>query len=305
MPHHNLKVNKDGLEEAQKWGWDYPLAASKSGIKLSEFEGGRFELHWHADIEITLVQSGRMYYQANDRVFLLQAGDAVFVNSNVLHAGWLSESEDCVYRTLNFNTVMISGHENSRIEHRYVRPLLHGQRLPLLLMKGEDEAAAPLLLLLSEIFSLQTGGENGRELLVKAALLRLWYYLCQAADTAIDAPAEKGVAAVKQAIDYMEAQFSAKLTLLDIAHSCGLSRSEFCRVFHRFTGRTPFAYLQQLRVRHSLPLLESNVYSITEIAERCGFAGASYYAEIFRRFMGTSPLAYRKQHDKGAATAGT
>jgi len=83
--------------------------------------------------------------------------------------------------------------------------------------------------------------------------------------------------------------------LESLAEVCCFSRSEFCRIFRRYTGRTPFSYLQHLRVRRSLPLLADPALSVTEVAERTGFAGASYYAEVFRRYMNLSPLQYRKQ----------
>lgn len=39
--------------------------------------------------------------------------------------------------------------------------------------------------------------------------------------------------------------------------------------------------------------------SITEIAHRCGFGGASYYCEVFKKYYGVSPLTYRKKGEGG------
>jgi transcriptional regulator GlxA family with amidase domain len=93
----------------------------------------------------------------------------------------------------------------------------------------------------------------------------------------------------------MEEHYAERLTLEQLAQTCNFSRSEFCRIFKRFTGRTPFSYLQHLRVRRSLSLLQDRTLSVTEVAERTGFTGASYYAEIFRRYMNLSPLQYRRE----------
>ena len=93
----------------------------------------------------------------------------------------------------------------------------------------------------------------------------------------------------------MESHYAEPITLDGLAAEAHLSRSAFCHAFHRFTGRTPFGYLQHLRVRRSLPLLLSGEWSVAQVAAMTGFSGASYYAEIFRRFMGTSPLQYKKR----------
>ena len=138
MGHEKLNLDRTGLERGMRGTPDFPVSGGLGAGNIADYEGGRFECHFHPETELTLIESGEMYYQANDRVFLLQAGDAVFVNANVMHAGWQKDGASCLYSPLNFSTVMIYGHEHSRIEASFVRPLTEENRLPLLVMHKDD-----------------------------------------------------------------------------------------------------------------------------------------------------------------------
>ena len=295
MGYSRLKLDKTGLELGSRGSWAFPVTGGHRPGILSSYEGGRFECHFHAETEMTLIEDGEMYYQANDKVFLLQKGDGIFVNSNVMHAGWLTGNSDCKYYPMNFATVMVSGHENSRIEQEYVEPLLRDNLIPFAAFFAKNEEDRPILALMREQQRLLAEKAEGYELLVKANLCLLWRLLYLRAKREEPIYPDRGTAAVKDAIAFIEAHYAERLTLEQLAETCNFSRSEFCRIFKRFTGRTPFAYLQHLRVRRSLPLLQDRTLSVTEIAERTGFAGASYYAEIFRRYMNMSPLEYRRK----------
>lgn len=294
MKYSRLQLDKTGLELGTRGTWAFPVTGGSRPGVLSHYEGGRFEYHFHPEAEITLIAEGEMYYQANEKAFLLRAGDGIFVNSNVMHAGWRNGEKDCKYYPMNFSPVMVSGHENSRIEQQYVEPLLRDNLIPFAVFFANKEEDRPFLSLISEFQKLVGERADGYELLCKATLCRIWYLLYQKAKEGQSICPDRGVMAVKDAIAYMEAHYAERLTLDALAEVCNFSRSEFCRIFRRFTGRTPFEYLQHLRVRRSLPLLQDRSLSVTQVAERAGFAGASYYAEVFRRYMNLSPLQYRK-----------
>ena len=295
MKYSKLKIDKTGLELGSRGSWAFPVTGGRHAGRLSSYEGGRFECHFHAEAEVTLIAEGEMYYQANDKVFLLGAGDGIFVNSNVMHAGWLTGNDDCQYYPMNFATVMVYGHENSLIQQEYVDPVLRENLIPYAVFFAKNEEDRPFLALLHEYRELLDERKEGHELLVKSVLCRMWPFLYMRARREEPICPDRGVAAVKNAISLMQERYAERLTLEELALACGFSRSEFCRIFKRLTGRTPFAYLQHLRVRRSLSLLQDRSLSVTEIAERTGFAGASYYAEVFRRYMGASPLEYRKR----------
>ena len=88
-------------KELKKHGSDqFPFLVSYE--QLSRYKSGSFLWHWHPEIEVTLVTEGQMLYKVNQKVFHLKKNDILFGNVNVLHAGFMEDSEDCSYTSVTF-----------------------------------------------------------------------------------------------------------------------------------------------------------------------------------------------------------
>ena len=53
--------------------------------ELTTLPGWEGPLHWHPDFEIATAENGVLDYQVGDRHILLESGDSIFVNGNMLH----------------------------------------------------------------------------------------------------------------------------------------------------------------------------------------------------------------------------
>jgi AraC family transcriptional regulator len=91
----------------------------------------------------------------------------------------------------------------------------------------------------------------------------------------------------------MRSNHHRPLTLAEIAAVADLSTFHFLRVFKAATGRTPYRYLNGIRVEHARRYLERGDLSVTEVSRLCGFATPSRLATTFRQEVGLSPSAYR------------
>ena len=79
----------------------------------------------------------------------------------------------------------------------------------------------------------------------------------------------------------------------------GLSPARLCRVFRSVVGRTPTAYLIDLRLSQAHRFLQEGQVSVKEVARYVGITDANYFARIFRRRFGLTPSAVvDKYHDK-------
>ena len=54
-------------------------------------------------------------------------------------------------------------------------------------------------------------------------------------------------------------------------------------------------YITYVRVNNAEKLLENSKYSITQIADMCGFCGSTYFSSVFKKFKGMAPLTFRKE----------
>ena len=99
---------------------------------------------------------------------------------------------------------------------------------------------------------------------------------------------------LKQVIDYMRANLSQDLSILDLATLTGMSKSHFSRSFKQSVGIAPYQYLVQQRVERAKRLLKQRSLPISDIALDCGFANQTHLTKVFRQMTGTTPKAYQK-----------
>lgn len=73
----------------------------------------------------------------------------------------------------------------------------------------------------------------------------------------------------------------------------GLSYSYFKEIFIKQYGISPVKYVTNLRIEKAKELLITGQYTITEIAERCGFDSVYYFSRVFKNHMGVTPKNYK------------
>ena len=55
------------------------------------------------------------------------------------------------------------------------------------------------------------------------------------------------------------------------------------------TNQSPTDFIKTIRLDHSLDLIQSRKYTITEVSELCGFSSVGYFSTVFRKHYGKSP----------------
>jgi AraC-like DNA-binding protein/mannose-6-phosphate isomerase-like protein (cupin superfamily) len=100
---------------------------------------------------------------------------------------------------------------------------------------------------------------------------------------------------LRRAIDYIGENLSEPLTLSAIADVAYMSPTYFSSVFKRLNGISPWEYITIKRVEKAVEMLKSTDLSKLEIAERCGFSGASNFYKMFLRITGKRPSDFTKK----------
>jgi transcriptional regulator GlxA family with amidase domain len=95
---------------------------------------------------------------------------------------------------------------------------------------------------------------------------------------------------------FMERNLDQSIGVAELAAAARLSSSHFSRAFHVSFAETPYSYLQGLRVRRALTLLQHGALPLCQIATECGFSDQSHFNRVFKKLTGRSPGAWRRAH---------
>jgi AraC family transcriptional regulator len=92
-----------------------------------------------------------------------------------------------------------------------------------------------------------------------------------------------------RAVEYIQDQLDADLTVSGIAQAVGMSPDHFTRLFKKSTGQTPYEYVVEARVRKAKELLTTGKFTISEAAYHVGFVDQSHLTRHFKRVFGLPP----------------
>lgn len=102
------------------------------------------------------------------------------------------------------------------------------------------------------------------------------------------------VFSIQRAQEYMAAHLCESISLQDLSRYCFISPFHFSRVFKKFTGYSPYHYLQIQRLKHAEILLKTTGLTITDIGFQSGFNSPDYFCAAFTKAYKMSPSMYKR-----------
>lgn len=275
------------------------------GIYMDEYQkmdGHKLPCHWHSAFEYELVLSGKVNIQINDETITLSAGECVFINSGTLHSGMqISTSEDAVVCAVCFSPDLFTRNVQSSMYQKYFQPLfgkgVHGFKIDCGSAIGSG--IHDTLCWFSEI----NKDMSGYELRVLSKVSNLWLDTVKYIDENLIQPADdkenysRQKETIKILLSYVHENYAKDLSVDTLTSYAHISRSECFRCFNHYTGKTPFAYINDYRLSQAEHLLRTSSLSIIDVCLSCGFSSQSYFGKMFKRRYGISPSKYRRNHN--------
>lgn len=262
---------------------------------------GYLDLHWHEELQFTLVVRGTVTMQANGVPYALKQGEAIFLNRNVLHMS--SElSDDGCYVSFNFPEKLLGFFPGSRMEQDGVLPYTTDAMLQAVTFAPGTVWQKEILDILWELKDcfdrIEAGltGQSHPEYRVALLAVQLWYSLITHLDTEESEPRTglRKQERIRTLMTFVHEHHTENLTLAQIAASANVSEGECCRCFKALSGESPIEYLNTYRVIRAMELLSTTELSVTEVAHAAGFGDAGYFSRCFKKRTGITPSAYRK-----------
>lgn len=109
-----------------------------------------------------------------------------------------------------------------------------------------------------------------------------------------DRTAYKNVLRLRPVMEYIEENKRKRIYIHELSVLTALSEDHFEKLFRATVGRTPFEYIQYVRMNEALCRLVATEDSVAKVASASGFSGGTYFARLFTEAMGVSPRDYRE-----------
>ncbi len=291
-----MQIETNAIQKETKSHGNYNFPVLVSYESLRKYESGSFLWHWHPEIELTLITSGKMRYKVNNEEFILKKGDAIFCNSGVLHSGSMIALENCDYIATTFDPKVIYGFENSIVYTKYVKPVVQDFFFPVVVFDGAEDWHSDIVATIKELIEKNKLQTEEKELEIIICLQQFWKILFHHRKSFIKPEVQTNLdfERLRSIITFIELNYENRITLDDIAGKINLCKEECCRLFKRCMNTSIFDYIIQFRIEKSARLLKETDTSITEIAQDVGFNDANHFAKIFRREKGMSPTQFRQ-----------
>ncbi len=271
---------------------DYPIYIRK--LLLSSYHNFAAPAHWHDDIELIAVLRGEMNYHINGEIITIRQNEGVFINSRQLHYGFSKTKAECEFICVLIHPWMLC--VTQALEKKYVVPLLENENITDIKLSSDIPWKKTVLNLIVDMYHAKD--DRTAPLTAISSFLKIWSLIYEKSEILVCPKKQSSdFTILKNMIGYIQKCYCQRITLEGIAKSGAVGQSKCCKLFAKYIGTTPNAYLIQYRLHQSFWYLKNTDMTIAEVAQTVGFSGSSYYAKIFRKWCKKSPSEYRKAVD--------
>ena len=261
--------------------------------ELVELPNWAGPFHWHPDFEIATAASGVLDYQVGQQHIMLEAGDSIFINGNMLHrVRQLSGDSPDPTPIIIFSGVAIAP-EHSTIYQKYIHPIAQCDSLPFIVFRHENSSFREVNRLIQDTYSRLSEQTQCYEMAVQRNISRIFedifcnldrFPKCEATRIQI-----KSQIRLQQMLTYIYEHYAETVTLEDIANAAHISRSESGRCFNAYMGCSPVDALIQYRLQTARRLLNEKTLTLQQVSFACGFNCVNYFSRRFKKTYGYAP----------------
>lgn len=291
----NIPISKEGQDLTSHGSIEFPLAVHYT--VLSQNILGYVDWHWHDELQLCRVVKGSVRFFVNEKSWLLQKGEGIFINSNLLHQAKPEQTPDSSYYCIDWRKDVLSCMPGSRMESRYVLPYQNNRSLDTVILSLDTAWQKEILDCIERIVSLVEEESFGYEYSVYSRIFEIWLALIshQQADTKNSTRNLAHQATVRAIFSFIHAHYAEPISAKQIAAEVSFSPEESGRIFKRITGETIWTYLTTYRLSCASVLLKESTHTVSQIAYETGFGSTSYFILKFRERFGITPCQFRKQ----------
>jgi xylan 1,4-beta-xylosidase len=254
--------------KAEKEIWN---VADGAKIWVGKYKNSHNLPHWHDHCELVQVEYGQVDVVCGKKSVTLHKGNACFIPGGELHY-MHARIPDSILTVIIF-------------DHGIIKPFTEGVRLSEPNLTGNypiEETYLTLKEVLQKKEPFYTCKATGTLLTLIADIFRGEKTVAEGKTRAVDENFKKLLSEIDEKFEFIDFEHAAAFM--------GMNQSYFSRFFHGAAGISFSQYLNSVRVKAAVELLQSDErLPVTEIASRSGFSTIRNFNRIFKEMTGFSP----------------
>lgn len=258
-----------------------------SAINAVRPKGFYFAGEMHNFWEAVYVMEGRAAVSADERVYMLTAGQLIFHKPMEFHRIWSADGTAPHILIISFEA---EGEKMKAFENKVFN-----------LDPNKEKMFANIITDASAFIETASSDKKNSEqygYLAHATAIRMEFFLLEllrnsTSERALQTPEKSEI--YRQIVDVMNEHCCEALSLGQIAALCNMSASSLKKAFQRFSDKGVMKYFNCLKIRKAISMLDEGL-PIKEISHRLDFSSQNYFHVAFKREIGCSPGDYRKDN---------
>jgi AraC-like DNA-binding protein len=249
-------------------------------------------LHGHDCLELGYCREGAGLFVVGDKVLPFRTGDVSVITPAEVHLAQSVPGTTSQWTWIYLDParlLRLVGRESECV----ALDTLAGRRFCNLIARDRDPMLAPIV---QELITEMERGPARSETAVRGLVSVLMVHLQRLAPARRRAVSTRHTTALRRvgpALDRMAERYAEPSDVKRWARECHVSVTHFRRLFRRALGKSPHAYLTELRVQMAGSRLQATDEKVIQIAEETGFPTLSSFNRAFRRIMRQTPREWR------------
>lgn len=220
-------------------------------------KGRKLKIESRVFYGISLCKSGQITYSMNGKKFVSEPACAIFHPKGATYL--LEGDKEGLFPVINFDAEGIDYDE-----------------IKVIPLQEPDRCIA--------LFEAMERAEN------RLMRMSLFYQLLNE----LSSNAAKGEGMLAPALSYIDEHLSSDLSNEDLARILKISEGYLRKLFLKELQITPKQYILKRRIKRAKQLLINTPWTVTAIAEECGFSSVYHFCRAFRGHTGLTPTQYAK-----------
>lgn len=252
----------------------------------------KFPGETHDFWEFVYVDKGEIIAYSGNTAHELKSGDIVFHSPNEWHTLVANGVASASIAVISFKS------RSAAMSCFNAKVFRTGSMQRSLLSKIIAESTAafdtPLSVLVTPKLHRRKNAVFGSEQLIKIYLCELFISLIRNEVSPVASSMKRNLDSglFGEIVDFLSASIGSKLSLADIAHHAGISRTAVKQLFREQVGCGACEYFIRMKIDRAKTYIREDNYNITQIAEMLGYDSIHYFSRQFKKYVNMSPTEY-------------